>query len=118
MKDYSKTVVTDKLVNLTGHPVNIYDEFSGKIKSFDVSDEALPVQPQTRWGGAERHYICSKQMVAELKDLGRDLDDIVVEMSESPGRHHKKISRLVWGEDMETQVCFRADAPRALFNHL
>ena len=105
MRNFSKTKLTDKLINLTKHTVRMYDEFTGDIMSFHASNQRLPKKPKCD----TVMYILDSEGFREIAKTGRRLDDIAVITSSSLGRNGKSISHLVWGGDLSYYVLYRED---------
>lgn len=103
---YQNIRMANKIVNLTGHEIDMYDEHTGEFLSF------LPIDARTLrasfldFGGMEdgTYYVVEHDMAKEIRKNGRALDDVAVVGSESVGRKNRIITYLVWAKDKKVSV--------------
>ena len=110
------TIPASKLINKTSKTLHLYEDSTGNIKRFPVSDERLPDSPRfgAYYGPGFCFYVVSKDEYEKLSHARRCLDDIAVQWSSSPGRRGKMMDRLVWGKDPNVTIYYRGNM--ALYN--
>ena len=95
----------DRLVNMTGDKIRVYEWSSGDIKKFYPVNIKLPETPiyMPEHENYPVFFVLEEDEIKELKNR-RTLDDIAVISNRSIGRNGKEISYLVWAKDMSTHV--------------
>ncbi len=105
MRDYSKFLLTDYFINLTGDSVSVYEESTGIVRTYYPQKGELPSRP--RYPSIEHpfrvYYIVAKETLNHLRGK-RSLSDLALVEDEAIGRGNKPISYLVWAEDLKTRV--------------
>ena len=93
-------------MNLTGERLYLYEESTGDIIEFDPIDCVLPPFSDRYAYGAPppQYYIVDEEKLEEIRDSGRELDDIALLESKSKGRHNAIIAYLVWANNPEIKV--------------
>ena len=105
MRDYSKFLLTDYFINLTGDPVSVYEESSGIVRTYYPQKRELPLKPQYLSVDSpfRVYYIVTRETLNRLRGK-RSLSDLVVVEGESIGRGKRLIAHLIWAEDLKTRV--------------
>ena len=117
MQNYSKSRLTDILINLTGEPVSVYEESTGKIRTYYPQKIELPTAPRKDDQGPITHYLVTDERLRKIRGK-RKLSDIAIIKNQSPGRNGKIISSLAWGKDPTIRLLVHVNARGTYFSHL
>lgn len=106
MQKYRNIRLARRVYNLTDDVINLYEEHTGKIEKLWPHNGFLPDMPadQDEYWAHQVYYVVSKEKIRMLKKAGRKLDDVAIVSYQSPGRHEKMISYLVWARDMTIAI--------------
>lgn len=101
--------LSDGFINKTSQDINIYEQSSGRIRTFSPSMQLLPRVPNRAQDGPVVYYILDQHEVERLRDDGRSLYDVAFVDRISYGRNGIPIAYLVWAQDPKVSVRLRFD---------
>ncbi len=110
-KRYFNTRLTNSIVNLTDEAISLYEETSGKIKTFHPAKEEMPGKSVFFENGAPAfYYVVNQEKLDEIKQSCRRLDDVAVIDHFSVGRNNRAIVYLNWAKCPKVKIRLHNDA--------
>lgn len=105
MRNYSSSIITDEIVNLTESTISMYEESTGTIYKFSpISTEEAVFKDLDP---AEKQYVVSCDYQAEkVVACGASIDNVAILDKQATGRDGKIISYLVWAKNPRIDVKF------------
>lgn len=102
--------IANKIVNLTGHEIGMYDDFTGDIFTFaPVRGKALDDVFNGRIMSEENtYYVMECDKVGEFRTTGRPMDNIAIAIDGGIGNMGRHVTYLIWAKDKGIRVCLQA----------
>ena len=106
IKKYRFEKKANKIINVTNQTFYVYEDFTGKIRMINPSNEEEAAVEKDERDDPKTYYAVTEETARAIRMTGGELDRIaIVSKKKDTGRHGVKITRLVWAKNPEIKVC-------------